>query len=241
MKRNLIIQCILVCALIIFAASDSVKAENLSGHRVIAKCAEAMGGMDKIKSLKALRLTVLYPKHDPVITDLMLPNKIRNKSNSIAIYDGKRACLLDRPPAKKDTPRPDIIVPKEEWKDFEAEFALFFPIFFFTETTYTGLSEQEGKKVHHLVVKLPYDVIMNYYIDAQTFLLFKVTANLTLGDKKVTILRVYSGYQESGGIKYPRSFQYSWGKPERRKATITSVEANPKFSPDHFKIPEGLK
>ncbi len=100
----------------------------MTPEMIISKCAEAMGGMEKIIGIKTLRMNEIYPDHGehPMIFEMKRPNLFRNPRANL-VFDGKRAFFLKGP---DNNLKPEL-VPEDEWKDFEMEF--FFPMALLTD------------------------------------------------------------------------------------------------------------
>jgi hypothetical protein len=222
------------------AGPPSAGAEKITAEKIVASCAEAMGGWAKIDAITTLRLKMIYPDHEGQIrTEIKRPNRSRN--GDVVVFDGKRAALLERAPEADGTPRPAELVDTEEWKDFEVMIGFSFPAFFDYPSEYLGVEYIEGIETHKLRVTLPLGGRLLYYIEAATSLPFKVESHVTMHGKKLRSERITTDYRETAGILYPHAFTYF--SPKVRKmftVTIEELEINVPLHDDRFRVPTRL-
>lgn len=237
----------IICAglpvLAAIGASSLLYGQKVTADQILVKVSEAMGGVEKIKSLDTLRVQTIYDGHEkPVVIEIKRPNKIRTESTATTVFDGKRGCFLKRPPAKDGTPRGPGLFNPDEFKEFEVDLAFYVPAFFDHPSTYLGTGEEEGKKVHKLQVDLPLGARMIYFIDAETFLITGVRANFSTSSGEYRQDRVYHDYQNTGeGILYFHHFSFSFNGGKMQKAVNEKVEFNVPLDDSRFAIPEDLK
>jgi hypothetical protein len=182
---------------------------------ILAACAEAMGGTDVISGIQTLRLTMNWPDHGVLYTEIRRPNMVRLGES--LIWNGSYSVLLNSPDP----------VPEEEWKDNEADIAWYFPAFFDYPTEYLGAQTVEGVVSYKVEVTLPLGAVMTYYIDSETDLVHKITADIVLYGEAHHSERVYSDYESVDGFAFPHSFTYA-GRDgvSRLTATIENLELN---------------
>lgn len=237
MKKFIII---LVFIIVLFGTvSVAAQRQPVDAKEIIARCAEAMGGVDRIENIKTCRFDVSYPGHEyTVTTDIKRPNLMRNAGGrGIGVFDGKNARLLHKDPATGRFTK-NVPIKKEFLADFYAEPGFFFFYFFDFPAEYLETVEIDGKKTYQLQVRMPLDVQIHYFIDADTYLPVRTTAHLTVGGKKVVWARDYLDYKLVEGIKYPHGFLYYWKETDKKKATVNRVEWNVQFPDHHFEVQE---
>ncbi|UCC43909.1 MAG: hypothetical protein JSU65_12460 [Candidatus Zixiibacteriota bacterium] len=220
--------------ILILCLLTSCQREPMTAQRLIDECAQAMGGIEKIDSLQTIRLAQNWPDHKNLIYyEIKRPNCVKLGVN--AVFDGERASLLERTRAD-GTLREARLVPQEEWKDFERDIAWYVPAFFDYPAEYMGTETLDDIKTHKLRVALPLGIVMIYYIDAQTYLVYRVTSHITIDNKERVSERTYSDYREVDGILYPHAFTYE-GRDGVFTATMVELEFNVPFEDDLFVVP----
>jgi hypothetical protein len=217
-------------------SSDSSETHQQMCELIISKCAEAMGGLEMISSIKSLKINEVFPDHGehPMIFEMKRPNLFRNPRINL-VFDGKRACFLK---GSDNNSEPEL-VDEDEWKDFEVDIAFHFPAFFDYPATFEGVESIEGNEALKLSVKLPLGAIMTYYLDSKTFLIFKAIAKFTLGGQERTPFRDFFDYKPVSGILFPHGFTYG-SRNGQMKGWVKLIEVNSEFNVDMVKIPEGL-
>ncbi len=233
----------IVLTIIVFQLSSLANlSKNIRVEDVIKKCAEAMGGIEKINSIKSIRLSVKYQGHKHVnFYDIKRPNFYKttsdNNSNSM-IFDGKRACFFK----SKNEKSIKEMIKKKEMSDFVAEPGFFTFYFFDFPTKYIGTKNINNQKTYHLSVEMPFQVLMHYYIDCNTNLLKRTVADVIMNGNKIKWIRDYTNYKNVDGILYPHAFTWYHDISEKTKipktAVIKKVEFNVNFKNNHFTILE---
>ncbi len=228
------------CALVI--GGLGVSAQQLTADQVVARCADAMGGMAKISAVKTLRVTTSYPERAiPVVQEIMRPNLMRTESAYVLVFDGTRGCFTKQPAAPAGEKPRAACAPAPEVKNFEVDIARIFPAFFDNKPEYLGTDKVGTTAVHKLRVALPLGAAMTYFIDAKTFLPLKATAEVTMSGKPFTPEYAFADYGTTGGVKFAHSVTYTFGTEAPIKATVTKIEVNVPLARDRFVIPEGIK
>ncbi|MFH1941850.1 MAG: hypothetical protein ABIL68_07070, partial [bacterium] len=223
-------------AVITVLALLACQEKTMTAEKLIARCADAMGGQDNIENIKTLRIGAVYPDHGnhALFIEIKRPNLSYNPQSKI-VFDGKRLCWTK---GTDGNSAPEL-VDAEEWKDGEVEIGFYFPAFFDYPSEYLGMETVDVKKFYKLSVKLPLGAEMVYYVDAKTYLLHKAVAHLTLYGEARHPERVFSDYKEIGGIRFPHGFTYG-SRNGIMKGRIESVEINAPMDDDHFQIPDGF-
>jgi len=212
---------------------------GLTAADVIVRCAEAMGGKAKVDGLRTLRIGAVYPDHgdETFITEIKRPN-MSYEAASYLVFDGKQACLL-RGPDTKSGPQ---LVGEEDLVDFDVIVGSFFPAFFDFPSDYLGAEKVDGRLMHKIRPKLPHGAELVYYIDAATWLPYKISAHMTIRGQVFDIERGFSDYRNVDGILYPHGFTYpSRDRKSVLQGRLTSVEINPVLDDGHFEIPKNIK
>jgi hypothetical protein len=211
--------------------------EKVSAAQIVARCAQAMGGQEKINALKTMRFHPIFPEHGdkPLPFEIKRPNMSR-VMNSLLIFDGRRACFLK---GSNGQSGPEM-VDAEEWKDYEVEIGFYFPAFFDYQAVFLGAFTVEEREAYALDVTLPLGARLTYFIDKQTFLPLKVTADFTINGTIFRPERIYSDYKEAAGILFPYGFTYN-SRHGVMKGRMEAIELNVPLPDELFTIPEPQK
>jgi len=212
---------------------------------IIAKCAEAMGGMAGIKAVQTLRLEVVYPDHDAsvVIHEISLPNRYRTErpGEYVAIFDGRLGAMQRYDPAKPGQPPVSMNIPAEAARGFETDLVWLFPLFFEFPTEYAGVVASNGTECHKLVTTLPLGTRAEYLVDARTYLIKLIAVDETYQGKTFHMEREWLGLKAVQGILYPSRMTYSGRGGKTATAEIKKIEFNPVLSEERFRVPAKAK
>lgn len=194
-------------------------------EQIVEASVRAMGGEEVIGDLSTLRITQNWPDHGILRTEIERPNKERLGDH--LIWNGTYCGLIGS----------DVLVPEEEWKDNEIDIAWFVPAFFDYAAESDGIQTVDGVETYKIQVALPCGALMTYYINTETHLIFKATANYTVYGDEYYVERTYSNYREVDGLLYPHKFTYQ-GRDgvTTLTATIRRLEINVNLD-DRFKLP----
>lgn len=233
MKRSVLAILIILSGVLIAIC----RAKPTTTAEIIARCAGAMGGIEKINEVKTLRFKTVYPDHDfhPLVFEMKRPNLSMNPAVNL-VFDGQRACFLKG----QDNKSAPELVDEEEWKDFEVEIAFKFPAFFDYPAEYAGEEKLNEKTHYKLAVALPLGAKMNYFIDQESFLIAKITADFILYGEKHNAEQECSDYREVEGILFPYGFTYG-SRTGQMKGWTHSIEINFPVNDDYFKHPGSIE
>ena len=208
-------------------------AGELTAEEVIARCADALGGMEKIREIENLRIRYRMPDHGEHVMghDIERPNRLR-LINADLVFDGERACFLN---GMDGDSGPEFVDPAE-LIDFDVDLGFYFPAFFDYPSEYAGIETIDRREFHKLTVDLPMGATMAYLIDADTYLPVKAGATFTIGDRQVSPYRDYFDYREAEGVSLPFGLTYG-SRYGQIKGWIVSYELNVEFPEDHFAVP----
>ena len=215
----------------------SCQDNTMTSEKIIAECAKALGGFDTINKITTLSIQAVYPDHgdQPLGMLIKRPNLSLNPDPDL-IFDGKRIFF----PKGRDGHSDPEIRPESEWKDGEVVIGYHFPAFFEYPADYLGIEDVDSRQVYKLKVNLPLGAVMTYFIDSDTFLPVKATAEFTMNGKAIRDWRDFSDYRDVDGVMYPHGFTYG-SRTGRQNGWVSSVEINVPLSDDLFKIPDDIK
>lgn len=225
--------------LLIHGLFISCQQQPMTAKRVVDECAQAMGGMEQIQQIKTLRVAYNWPDHGILRYEIKRPNKVRMGDN--LVFDGERASWLEGVISADGSVRKAELVPQEEWKDYEMDIGWFFPAFFEYGSEYIGMETLDSVETYRLKVILPLGACMNYYLDAKSHLIYRITSDTKIGDKEYHMERTFSDYRLCDGISYPHTFTYA-GRDGITVLTATAekIEFNVPLGEERFAIPESV-
>ncbi len=232
-----------VCTLAVALTALIPACRQPTAEQIVAMAAEAMAGAGRIEDLSTLRIRTVYPDHQyPVVTEVGRPNRMRTEGvgSYVLVFDGERGAFLERPPAEDGTPQGPELIDAKYLRDLELDIAFVFPAFFDHPAEYLGREMVEGVDTHKLGVILPLGVHTTYFIDAESYLPIKVVANVTVDGIEYHPGRVFSDYEDKGGMMYPRTVTYWWTPDNVETAVVDLVEVNVSLGEDRFVIPAGI-
>lgn len=177
---------------------------------IIARALQAMGGRRRLTAIKAVRLeTVSTPATGTAVEiayTFTRPNRERKeiRGRRLIEYDGTRVSVQVLDPAKG--PGPPRFEPEDRNRDFEIEIGFYVPAFLDHRAEYAGATEVNGRACHQVRVTLPLGSRLTYAIDASTYLIARVRAEV-LDDGELTVWsdRLWSDYRAVDGIRYPHT------------------------------------
>jgi hypothetical protein len=150
-----------------------LSAQELSLEEIVNRCAQPMGGSGNLESLETLRF-----EHRSLGSDvstkweIVRPNVVRKEREGewVLLFDGYRAGYLEGPVREDGTKEGAHLLSEDHWKDFEMDMALYVPAFFDHPAEYEDAEVIDEKDAHLLRVTLPLGMVVEYAIDAESFL-----------------------------------------------------------------------
>lgn len=213
------------------------QAPQVDAAAVVTRCAEAMGGTDRIKALRTLRMEYTPSDGGPAISvEVRRPNLLRKeiRATALILSDGIRASVQRLAP----TEQPPRIEPAEKLQDFEMDIARFLPAFFDHPPKYLGLGESGGIRCHVLEVVLPLGPHVTYFIDTATNLVRTVSVELLVGGKPFRPADwTWSDYRPVQGLMYPSTFIVTAADGSVSLRRVKSIEINPPLDESRFRVP----
>jgi outer membrane lipoprotein-sorting protein len=217
-----------------------------SVDEIIAKHIEAMGGLEKIKSVKSVRMTgtmAVQGIEAPIVLEIKRPNSLRMDITVQGMvgsqgFDGTKGWSL-MPFTGSTTPQE---MPEEEMRMVEEQADMDGPLVDYKakghKVELLGKDQVEGAAVHKLQVTLKSGVVRTMYIDAEHFLTIKEEGKRTVRGAEVETETIIGDYKEVGGMMFPHSVDSGQkGSPQRQKITLEKIEINVPLDDARFKMP----
>jgi outer membrane lipoprotein-sorting protein len=232
-------------ALALCAAAPLAYAQTVD--EIIAKNAQAMGGLDKIKAVKALRFTgkmTMGPGMEaPVTMELKRPENMRMEFTvqgltAVQAYDGKNGWQIS-PFGGKTDPEP---MSPEDLKQAQEQADMDGPLIDYkakgNTVVFGGKEKVEGTDAYKLTVTLKNGDVQTMYLDTDSYFEIKNTSKRMVRGTEVEEEQTLGDYKEVQGLMFPFSMEFgAKGRPEKQSLTIAKVEINPVIDDARFKAP----
>lgn len=215
---------------------------------IVAKHIEALGGIEKLRAVKTVRMTgkmTVGPGIEaPIVMELKRPNAMRLDITVQGMvgsqaYDGTKGWNL-MPFAGSKVPQEmaaDEVKLAQEQADIDG------PLVDYKAKGSTielqGKEKVEGSDAYKLKVTLKNGDVRTIYIDAEHYLQIKDEAKRMIRGTEVDSETIMGDYKDVGGLMLPHSIDSGQkGNPQRQKLTIEKIEINVPIDDTRFKMPE---
>jgi outer membrane lipoprotein-sorting protein len=222
----------------------SAQAADLTVDEILAKHAEARGGIGKLRALQAKRFSgkmSFGPMEFPFTLTQKRPGMTRLEFNvhgvtGIQAYDGSMGWSVMPFIGRKD-PEPmagDELRTTQEQADFDG------PLVDYAKKGHKvallGKEDVEGSPAHKLKLTARDGAESTIYLDAQTFLEVKREAKRTIQGQEVESTTLFGNYQDVDGYRFPFFIEVRT-KMGSQKITIEKAEINPTVDNATFRMP----
>jgi len=218
---------------------------------VIAKNIEAHGGMEKIKSIKTMRMTGKMVMGQGMEAPIMLTSKRPKMTRveftfqgmtGIQAYDGKNGWMVMPFMGKKD---PEAM-PEEQSKVMDEQADMDGPLVDWKEkgskVELLGKEQVEGADVFKVKITKKDTTVTTFFIDAESFLEIKTEGKRKMRGTEYEGETMYGDYKEVDGMMVAHSMESGpKGSPQRQKMTFEKVEFNIPLADSLFALPPGAK
>jgi hypothetical protein len=231
---------------LLFAMAFTGLLRAQTADELVSRNLQAKGGIDKIKTIKSLRVTGKFQQGSFTAqtgSDALGPNMLRQTftiqgMTAIQAYDGATGWQISPFSGRKD---PELLG-EEDLRAIAEQADFYGPLVDYQAkgsiVEYLGHDTVDGDDAHRLKVTLKNGDIFYYYLDPETFLEIRV--------EKVQFVRgsVRESFTEPGsyklvaGVYFPFSVESGTKQSaDRTKFTFEKVEANVAIDPQEFKMP----
>ncbi len=230
-------------------APEATEDDVAMGRELLMRSAEAMGGIEALTAIQALRVaaevTVIRPMGEMVIgveSLVAFPDKSKTTMQTpMGDIDmtiaGDKAWVVD--PMGNTQPLPDQqrdAMREELWRNL---------VFLYNRmdaeglmVQHTGQEEIEGRATEVLLITPPGLNPFRLYLNAETMLPYKKAGQSMSQQGPVEAESTMSDYRDVGGIKLPfKESMKQNGNPSGESVTQT-IEINPEIPADAFAAPE---
>lgn len=215
-------------------------------NEVVDNYFKAIGGRDKVKSIKTMKITGKFfmgPMEIPVESSVKKPNKVYSTATAQGMtqrmgFDGKDAWQFS--PFMGDTVPHKM--PEENSRDMKDQADIEGPLMDYKEKGSTveliGKEDIEGTPAYKVKILKKSGDLEYYFIDAESFLLVKSVSKKSFQGKEVESETVYSDYRDVDGMKMAFSNESRQvGEEAGQKFIIDKVEVNVDMNDEMFLLP----
>jgi outer membrane lipoprotein-sorting protein len=233
------------------AAALSVVVLAVTAHaqtvdELVAKNIKAKGGAEKWKAVNAVKMSgrmTVQGMELPLTIYAKRPNLSRQEitlqdKTMVQAFDGTTPWTIN-PMMGSDTPQ-EITGPQGDMMKSDADFDG--ALMDYKDKGHTielvGTEKLDGKEVHHLKVTKKGGTVQHYFLDAESGIELKTSAEIEQGGAKQNIETELSNFQEIEGIMVPHTIKQSLNGTPVVQMTIDKVEFNPAVDDGIFKFPK---
>jgi outer membrane lipoprotein-sorting protein len=235
-----------VVAALVAALSLSVAAHAQTVDEIVAKNIKAKGGAEKWKAVSSVKMTgrvSMQGMELPLTVYAKRPNLSRQEftiqdKQLVQAFDGTTPWAIN-PLAGSEAPQ-EITGPQADMIKADADFDG--ALMDYKSKGHTielvGNEKLDGKDVHHLKVTKKGGNVQHYYLDAETGIELKQTAEIEQGGSKQQLETELSNYQPVEGIMIPHTMKQSLNGTPVVQMTIDKVEFNAPMEASLFTMPK---
>jgi hypothetical protein len=241
MRRILFLFGISACAILSAQTAEELVAKNILAH----------GGVEKIRSIKTLRMTGRLQSgsfqaqvgQETMAPDLMRQTFTVQGMTEIEAYDGSVGWKISPFEGRKD---PELLG-EDELRPLMEEADFYGPLVDYqakgNRVEYLGHDTVDGDDAYKLKVTLKNGDIVYYYLDPETFLEVRVENVRFIRGAVREDFREPGSYKLVGGVYYPFSLESgSKLQPGNTvRITIDKIEVNVPLDKKEFQMPEQPK
>ncbi len=233
---------LLPLAATLLASADD---KPLSVDQIVAKNAEARGGLDKIKAIQSVRMTgnidISGQMQAPLTLNTKRPNMSRmdldvNGQSVIQATDGATAWMVNPFTGAEDPQK----MPDDEAKAFNERADIDGPLVDYKAKGSTvelqGTEDVSGSPAYKLKITSKSGSVQYLYVDAKTFLDSKSTLTQIQGGQEIPVTVLFSNYKPVNGVMTPWTIDNTAG-PMHMVITMDKVEANVPVDDAMFHMP----
>lgn len=218
-----------------------------TADEILAKYVKAIGGMERIESLKTLRRTGKFTGgggfQATVVQENKRPGMVRQEFSiqgmtGVNAYDGRTGWKIEPWEGKKD-PEP---LGEDELKEITEDSDFDGPLLNYRQkgnkVEYLGTEPVEGTDAYKLRVTLASGDVRTFYVDTDYNVPIRIESKRFVRGAERESETSIGDYKEVSGVYLPFSFESGpKGSSERGKVTYTKIEANVAIDDARFAKP----
>lgn len=235
---------------LIFLVGNVYAGETL--EEILAKNYQARGGLEKLKSIKALYFEgkMVMPSAQGMEMTIKMwvkrPNMMRTESTVqgkkvVQAYDGKNAWWImpfmgsEEPQLMPDTQAENMKEQAEGWDPLVNYKKLGYKL------EYLGKDEVEGTEVYKLKLTKKNGRVVYYYLDTESGIEIKTEIYIKRGESEYKVETEFGDYKEVNGVMIPFYIENRANGNTVSQLTLQKVVINPEIDDSIFKMPQPQK
>jgi outer membrane lipoprotein-sorting protein len=225
----------------------SMQAAELTVDEILAKNAEAKGGMEKLRAVNSVKLTGKMSlgggMEAPITLTKKRPEMMRmdftfQGMTGTQAYDGTTGWMVMPFMGKKEPEAmsADMLKEVKEQADFDGPFVDYAKKG--NKVELLGKADIEGTPAYKLKLTTKDGTESIVYLDADSFLEIKTESKRKIQGQEMEGETTFGNYQEVEGLLFPMSMEMkAKGMPGGQTITLEKIELNPKLDDESFKMP----
>lgn len=241
MKRYIFLISIILLSVFLKRGFSQTVDEVIDNH------AKAMGGADKLLSLRSIKYHGKISDNGvdvPTVMRVKREGKARvdmtyQGMDMIRASNGIIGWFLDPFQGKKEAEK----MPSEQIKQLKKNAEIEGSLINYKQKGYKvelyGLDDFEGSEVYKIKLTDKDGDVTYYYIDASSNLILKQTSKRKVGEKEISNETIYGNYQKIDGIMIPMSIEFKEiGSNNIQITTVEKIELNADIDDEIFEMPD---
>src|SRR6266705_5805428 len=213
---------------------------------VIAKNIQAHGGVDKVKSVRTIRITAKFSqgafraefRQERKRGDKVRAEFIIQGLAKVQAYDGKTGWQISPFGGRKD---PELLS-QDDLKSLVVDADIDGPLVEYKEKGHkaelVGHDSMEGTDCFKIKLSMKNGDVRYYYLDADSHLELKVEIQTTIRGALQESEMYYGDYEQVNGIYYPFAVEQAQkGSASRAQFSVEKIEQNIPLEDAHFSMP----
>lgn len=232
----------------VFAAALAPLASAQTVDEIVAKYIQAHGGLEKMRSVKTVRITGKFSEGSfraAFLQENKRPNKVREEQiiqgmAAVQAYDGKVGWQVSPFQGRKD---PDLLS-EDDTKSLVEDADIDGPLVDYKNKDHRaeliGHDSVEGTDCYKIKLILANGDVRYYYIDTDSMLEIKVETERNIRGTVHYDEIFYGDYDQVNGLYFPFAIEVGpKGEADRVRFTVEKVEINVPLSDSLFSVPAG--
>lgn len=235
---------LLVVAVALFAVVGPAAA--MDADELINKHLEATGGKEKLQSIQSNKVTGKFMTQGmefPFTMTQKRPNLLRIDAevmgmSMIQAFDGEAGWSIN-PMTGSPDPQPMGDLENKSFKlqaDMDGALMNYADKGFTVE--YLGEEDVEGTPCHKLRLDTKLDIVIEYFFDAEYFLIIKQASTITMDENVIESQTYMSDFQEINGVVMPFAIETRMGDMVANNMVFEDVEQDVEVDDSIFVMPE---
>ena len=213
---------------------------------IIAKNVDALGGMDKLKSVKSVRSTATLKMGSfraAMESENKRPDKVRQEFilqglAQVSAYDGKTGWQVNPFQGRRD---PELLS-ADDTKALQVDADIDGPLLNYQQKGSTaelvGHDSVEGTDSYKIKLTLKNGDVRIYYLDVDSYMVIKLETQTIMRGSLQERETYYGDYEKVNGIYYPFSSESAQkDQPDRIQVTVDKIEVNVPLDDSRFTVP----